>query len=283
MKSKSLIITLIVVLSCFVVALTGGLIFLLFRIDNFDFSFNFNDSSMELVDSIETNEVNKIYLNLNSTDIFIKKSENDKVVVEYYSNREKNPIISYSDNIISIDEDKYKDEYDSKCFVFCNINRKIVLYVPFDFETEFDINTKSGDIKSEVDLSNNVVSVSTMSGDVFLGNASNIDIRTVSGDVSLDSIVSSDVSTTSGDISIKNVSKMINIQTTSGDVLIDNLDIENESSIKTVSGDVVINHNKGNCYVDFKTTSGDERISRSDRKSDIVLKVRTTSGDISVD
>ena len=283
MKSKSLIITLIVVLSCFVVALTGGLIFLLFRIDNFDFSFNFNDSSMELVDSIETNEVNKIYLNLNSTDIFIKKSENDKVVVEYYSNREKNPIISYSDNIISIDEDKYKDEYDSKCFVFCNINRKIVLYVPFDFETEFDINTKSGNIKSEVDLSNNVVSVSTMSGDVFLGNASNIDIRTVSGDVSLDSIVSSDVSTTSGDISIKNVSKMINIQTTSGDVLIDNLDIENESSIKTVSGDVVINHNKGNCYVDFKTTSGDERISRSDRKSDIVLKVRTTSGDISVD
>jgi len=283
MKSKSLIITLIVVLSCFVVALTGGLIFLLFRIDNFDFSFNFNDSSMELVDSIETNEVNKIYLNLNSTDIFIKKSENDKVVVEYYSNREKNPIISYSDNIISIDEDKYRDEYDSKCFVFCNINRKIVLYVPFDFETEFDINTKSGDIKSEVDLSNNVVSVSTMSGDVFLGNASNIDIRTVSGDVSLDSIVSSDVSTTSGDISIKNVSKMINIQTTSGDVLIDNLDIENESSIKTVSGDVVINHNKGNCYVDFKTTSGDERISRSDRKSDIVLKVRTTSGDISVD
>lgn len=283
MKSKSLIITLIVVLSCFVVALTGGLIFLLFRIDNFDFSFNFNDSSMELVDSIETNEVNKIYLNLNSTDIFIKKSENDKVVVEYYSNREKNPIISYSDNIISIDEDKYKDEYDSKCFVFCNINRKIVLYVPFDFETEFDINTKSGDIKSEVDLSNNVVSVSTMSGDVFLGNASNIDIRTVSGDVSLDSIVSSNISTTSGDISIKNVSKMINIQTTSGDVLIDNLDIENESSIKTVSGDVVINHNKGNCYVDFKTTSGDERISRSDRKSDIVLKVRTTSGDISVD
>ena len=282
MKSKSLIITLIVVLSCFVVALTGGLIFLLFRIDNFDFSFNFNDSSMELVDSIETNEVNRIYLNLSSTDVFIKKSENDKVVVEYYSNREKNPIISYSDNIISIDEDKYRDEYDSKCFVFCNVNRKIVLYVPFDFETEFDINTKSGDIKSEVDLSNNV-KFSTMSGDVFLGNVSDIDILTISGDVSLDSIVSSNVSTTSGDVSIKNVSKMVNIQTTSGDVLIDNLDIENESSIKTVSGDVVINHNKGNCYVDFKTTSGDERISRSDRKSDIVLKVRTTSGDISVD
>lgn len=283
MKSKGLIITLIIVLSCFVVALTGGLIFLLFRIDNFDFSFEFNDSNMNLVDSIETNEINKIYFNLNSTDIFIKKSENDKVVVEYYSNREKNPIISYSDNIISIDEDKYRDEYDSKCFVFCNINRKIVLYVPFDFENIIDINAKSGDIRSDIDLSKNNVKFSTMSGDVFLGNVSDIDIKTVSGDVSLEKAFNLNVSTTSGDIKIKSVSNMVNLNTVSGDVLINSLDIKDESSIKTVSGDVTISNNEGNCYIDFKTTSGDERISKSDRKSDIVLKVRTTSGDISID
>ena len=86
----------------------------------------------------------------------------------------------------------------------------------------------------------------------------------------------------SGDVDLDNASRAFDIKTTSGDVKIGYLNIETESTIKTVSGDVVVNSNEVNCYIDTDTTSGDIRVKKSDRKSDIVLKINTTSGDIRV-
>ena len=70
--------------------------------------------------------------------------------------------------------------------------------------------------------------------------------------------------------------------TTSGDIKIVTLNIDTESEINTISGDIEIDNNECNCYIDFSTISGDNHIKKSDRKSDLVLKVKTTSGDISV-
>lgn len=279
MRSKGLIITLIIVLSCFVLVLTGSLVFVLTKMDSFNFGFHFNDSNMELVDSysVDFREVDKIDLNLNSTDLFFEKSDNDKVLIEYYSNQEKNPKVLYSNSIISINE----DSFNNSCFGFCNINRKVVIYIPSEFINDIDIKTKSGDIKSDVSLSK--VNFSTMSGDVFLNDVSSSIISTVSGDVSLGMVNTTNISTTSGDVKLQNILDNLDINTISGDVFVSNLDIKINSNIKTVSGDVFITNNESNCYVDFKTTSGDSRINKSDRKSDIVLEVRTTSGDISVD
>ena len=278
MRNRSLIITLIVILSMFVFALTGGLILLLFRMDSFNFNFDFNDSNPVLVNSydVDYREVNKIYFNLHSTDVQIKKSDSDKVVVEYYSNQEKNPEIEFVDSILSIDE----SNYNLKCIGFCNSNRKIIVFVPSEYSNVVSIITKSGDIKSEIDLSN--INFSTMSGDVILNSGSNIDVSTISGDVLLGNVDSLSVSTTSGDIKTSGVSNYVNVKSTSGDVSIGKLSIKEDSNISTVSGDVSINNNESNCYVDVSTVSGDKNINNSDRKSDIVLKIKTTSGDISV-
>ena len=58
--------------------------------------------------------------------------------------------------------------------------------------------------------------------------------------------------------------------------------IDSNSSIYTVSGDVDVNNHKNNFYVETNTKSGDVNINKIDRKSDIVLSIKTTSGDINV-
>ena len=281
MSNKSLTITLIVILSVFALVITGGLVFILVKGEDFRFVIN-NDVAvnMNLVDSYETKieEVDKIYLNLVSTDVEIKESENEKILLEYYSNKENNAKIEYSNNTIKLDEQNYR----TTCIGFCNIRRKVILYLPKEYKNEIEIITVSGDINSEIDLTENKTKIETTSGDVKIKSVDNIDIKTISGDVKVENTKNIDVKTTSGDIEIKDVQETLNIKTISGDVTIDTLSIKEQSNINTTSGDVKIKTNETNCYVEVETTSGDKNINSSDRKSDIVLKVKTISGDISV-
>ena len=143
--------------------------------------------------------------------------------------------------------------------------KKVVVYVPNNYTGEYEFKLKSGDIKSDIDLSNN-----------------KLNIEAVSGDIALSKVGSSKITTTSGDIEIIELYKNTTIKTTSGDIKMDKLDINNNSFITTVSGDIEIDNNISNCYIDTDTISGDQKIKNSNRKSDIVLKVKTVSGDINV-
>lgn len=224
---------------------------------------DFRHIEPKLVDSkeISYNDVTSINLSLISTDIIIKKTEGEVIKVEYYSNNDRNPSIEIVDNVIKIEE----DEFNSACIGFCNINRKAILYIPSQYAGAYNFVTISGDIDSEIDMTNNQVIITTVSGDIKLNEVNNIS-----------------TTTTSGDVNIKNIIGQINAITTSGDIKIETFNINTESSINTVSGDIEIDNNECNCYVEFSTISGDNHIKKSDRKSDIVLKVKTTSGDISV-
>ena len=263
MNNKNLTIILIVILSFFVIVLTGGLVFLLNNGTGFKFNFDFEDKELKLIEEIEknTDEVNKLYFNVYSTDIKIVKSENDKLLVKYFSNRDNNSKIEYSNNTIIVND----DDYDVSCVGFCNTRRRIVVYVPNLFTDDFEIITKSGDVVSEVNL-----------------NSNNVKITTLSGDVKLSDTGITSISTSSGDVLINNVNVETNISTSSGDVLIRKLNIKNNSNVSTSSGDVIIRNNDSNCYIDASTVSGDQLITNSNRKSDLVLKIKTSSGDISV-
>lgn len=266
MKNKRLtiILILIVILSAFVITLTSGLVLSLIDNNNFNFSFNFINPKMKLVDSYETdiNEINRVYLNLQSTDIEIKKSTNEKLLIEYYSNRDNNAKIEYNDNLVKVDE----DNYNVSCFGFCNSRRKVVVYVPTTYTGKFDFNTKSGDVNVDADLSNNKVNMYVMSGDIYLGIVGDINASTISGDIRVDKIIKSAI-----------------LKTTSGDILVKKLEIKENSKINTISGDVFISDNQSNCYVDASAVSGDIKINSSDRKSDLVLQIKVISGDINVD
>ena len=260
MKNK-VAIALIIVLSVFVILLSGFMVYLLTGGSNIKLDFMFGNKSMILVDSYNTEalNVNKIYLNLNSTDVEINESIDGNIKVEYYSNRDNNAKIEYNDGVITVDEEKY----DTSCIGICNTRRKIVVSVPVDYKTNYELKLKSGDVRSTMDLSDNNITISTMSGDIKLNKVSNISMSTMSGDVEVNSI--------SGNTAIS---------TMSGDVRIYEFNILSNSSISTMSGDVKISH-LSESYVETTTKSGDIKVSNIDRKSDIVLKINTISGDIS--
>ena len=314
MKSKGAIITLISFLSLLAIGLIVGMVLLMKG--KFDFSFDFGkNKNMKLVDSYETKveNINKFDFNLYSTDVEVKESTNDTIKVEYYSNKKKNATIKQEGNTIVVNE----EETGNYCIGICFNNRKIVLYVPSNYLGTYDFKTASGDIKFEADASKNNIDIETTSGDVLYASAGDINITTTSGDIKgevsnktkivttsgdikltettedsefsttsgdiyIKKITKTTIATTSGDVKLDKVTKSMNIKTISGDVIIGTLKMTSNSSVKTTSGDVRVSNNESNCYVEFDSTSGDKYINKSDRKSDLTLKVTTTSGDLTV-
>ena len=107
MKNKGLVITLISFLSVIAIGLIVGMILLM--TGKFDFGFDFGGKkNMKLVDSYEAKveDINKIDLNLYSTDVEIKESTDELIKVEYYSNKEKNADIKQEGNTIIVNEEE---------------------------------------------------------------------------------------------------------------------------------------------------------------------------------
>ena len=260
MNSKNVIITLIIVLSLFAIGLTSVMIMVIRNSSNFNFVFSLRGSKAKLVESTEydTDMIDGINVSTYSTDIEIRNS-NDKIKIEYYSSSEKNPKIMMENRVVIIDE----KEDEVSCVGICDTNRKVVIYLPTSYTGSMDFVTKSGDIDSRILLKN--ASINTASGDIELKEVNNITIKTVSGD-----------------IEIYSVENFINAKTTSGDIEIQNFNIEKNSILESVSGDIEISNNICNCYVDAHTVTGDIHLNKSDRRSELEVKIKTTSGDIDV-
>lgn len=253
--SKGIKIFFICILSIICIALAITMVFLIKN--------NWGKVNLNLIDSYEAevDSVEKIDIKVGSADIEIKESSNDKILVEYYSNKDNNIRIEYKDKKIVFD-----DTGRSEFHLFNIVNKKVVVYVPKAYIGEFELKLGSGDTKSEADLSTNKVRITTGSGEVKLEKT---------GDV--------DISTSSGDVKIDEVNQKADIRVSSGEVYINRLKINDNSKITASSGNITIRNNESNCYVETEVSSGDVKVNRSDRKSDIVLKIKTSSGNIKVD
>ena len=299
MKNKKILIFLIVFLSITCIALVFGMILIINKDINFSFGFSLGSQNLKIVDSFdaEAKSISMLDLKVSSTDIELKGSTNNNLKIEYLSNKEDTNVIKKDGNKVYIEEDDFK----TICIGICSNQRKVIVYIPTSYNGNINISSRSGDIASSLEIIENEVNVSTTSGNIAFNNATNISMTTTSGDISLNNtnmaklsttsgdikitgeVNSLDVTTTSGDVEVKKINKNANINTTSGDIDITQLAITDISSFETVSGDIVIYNNSSDCYIDYKTHSGDSKINKSDRKSDIVLNVHTTSGDIRVD
>ena len=260
MNNKNIIITLIIVLSFFAIGLTSVMIMVIKNSSDFNFVFSLRGSKAKLVESSEydTDMIDGIKITTYSTDIEIRESS-DKIKIQYYSSSRKNPKIMMENRIVTIDE----KEDEVSCVGICDTNRKVVIYLPTSYAGLLDIVTKSGDIDSRTLLKN--TNINTTSGDIELKEVSNVNIKT-----------------TSGDVEIYAVENFINVKTTSGDIEIQNFDIKENSILESVSGDIEISNNLSNCYVDTHTLTGDIHINKSDRRNELEVRIKTTSGDIDV-
>ena len=235
------------------------LVLFMFAFIRSDFKFSNMTAKLMRDEEYELKEISKINIDVTSSDIKIYESEDDKIKVKIYSDEKDNIKIVEDEKELSI----INKQKGAVCFGFCFGNRRIELYVPKTYEGAFKIKATSGDIISNITTFNDY------------------DIKVTSGDIQIDNVKALTGKATSGDIEIERLDSYINFQTTSGDINIDLVTLTKNSSIKVTSGDIEINK-VTNAYVDASVKSGDVSVSNNDRKAEFELKIKTTSGDVTV-
>ena len=293
MKNKKLIITLIILLSFIAIAL---IIFFIGLIKN-DFKLpyfksNYNVSNKLVIDKNYNQLFDKINLDLDEADVYIKKSQTKDTRVAIYGNKE-NITISNDNNTLEI---KLKKE---KCIGFC-FNKKISkvnIYLPTDYDKEININNNYGNIKIEefnkaimnitedcgdVEIqSANIANIKNKYGDININKVNISKIEEDCGDVFINTVNSVTVKNSYGEIEITNINKYLNIKNDCGDIELGNVNLTKNSYIKNDYGDIEIDYTN-KIFIDATTDLGDVEVKDNFNKSDITLKIKNDCGDINV-
>lgn len=294
MKNKGLIISLITLLVIISIAL---IIFMICMMNNkinfFNFHFHTKVSDELVIDQVYNNDYSKIDIDSTASNIYIKKSSDDKIKVLVYDDK-NNASITDTNNQLKINLNG------KKCHGFC-LNTtigKIEIYLPDGFNGRLDIVNNYGDISiDEINANINIdedcgnvkidsandIDIKSSFGNIDIKNANKIKIKTSAGDVDIGDVNDVKIESDFGDINIKSVSSYINIDQDCGDVVIDNVNIDSNSSINSDLGDVKIGSTNA-IYIDAKTDLGNVKINRNNYKdvNTIILKIENDCGDISV-
>lgn len=297
MNKKTLKIILIIFLSILVIILS---IFFANILTNKNFRFryfNFKEHkiSKELVFNQEYETIfNNIKINSNSSDIEIKKSMESKIKVIIYGDKDEFEVETSDQTLDIISSSK-------KCVGFCfNITiAKIEVYIPSSYEGKINIKNSYGDVN--IDSFDNLILDATLdAGDIDIdslksgkiknsyGNIKikehikDIEIEEDCGDVEISEVDRIKLQNNYGDINIEKVNEYLKIEEDCGDIEIDSLNLEENSSIQNNYGDIKIG-STNKIYIDAKTSLGDNKINNNYQKSDIVLKIDNSCGDIIVD
>ena len=307
MKNRTAVIKIIIfgVLSLLLIFL---MIFMVF------FKRSFSNKKYELLydEEFSASLVKKLDLNIDDADIEIVYSNNDNLKLQIFDqDKESFSVKNQEDSLkVYLKKDWH---FFSLCFGNC-YNRKVILYLPENYEGYINLDGVNGDINidkfanlnGKIDtVSGDVkithmkdLSVKTVSGEVLIEKSINLDVETISGDIDLYDSGKIKISTVSGEISVRSVEELrgrstsgdldvldlqglIEFNTTSGEVEINRMFLKENSSISSISGDVQIKLVTP-IYIDASTTSGDKDIYQNDRNSNVTLKISTTSGDIEV-
>jgi len=254
--------------------------------------------------TFEAQEINKIFVDIVSTDINVISTNEEEIRVHLYGEVSTNKKMELPSLVAYQSGDELRIEIIQTKTILIGISiwrTKLDIYIPEDSIETLEMDTVSSDTSiSELKL--NEFNFKTVSGD-FKGEslfASELKLGLISGDVNLKDYTGNiDVKVISGDVVLENGSQNENIEvvTVSGDVYVEQEDSSN-MNIKTTSGDIEINLSEdARFYLRAKTVSGHienrfpikitsssrrdlEGLVGSDEKE---IAVGTTSGDINVD
>lgn len=263
-------IFLIVLLSIIVI---GLIMFLVGFIVN-GWSFDFIFGKTKLVETKEFDSINNLTINTNIPDVYIKESTDGKVKVELYSK-------SYKEKEIKNTNEELNVTLKENCFLFCFFNKsRINVYLPKDYEKNIVINGSTSDIELD-SYANSNVTIKVSTGDVTLKEVKTATIKLSTGDTKIDKVNDVSISASTGDIEIGTITNSLDISTSTGDIDIREININKNSNIKASTGDVTIKKTNS-IYVEGDASTGDVNINNNNRKSDIELKIKTSTGDIDV-
>ena len=271
--NKKLSIVLAIIYGIIVIGLIVGVVLLISN--NFSFG-GFGGKDMKIIASEEYDEIGKLNINAKTADIFVKTSKDNKIKVEVYSARDEKASIVNSEEELNVTLEE------SNCFLFCwfRKNSKIEVYLPSEYTNDITIKSTTGDIEMD-DFASSDVNITVTTGDIKLKSVNNATLKATTGDITVVSVndIIADLST--GDVVISKVNNYLDLSTSTGDITISTANLTKNSNISTSTGDVKIS-TINDVYVDAKSSTGDSNINNNNRKSDIELKIKTSTGDIDV-
>ena len=295
MKKSSKII-LIVILSILAIILISILVFLLINNKRYNTKLFNMCSTLIYQNEFNLEEINNINISLESEDIeFRQNNESNKIEITAYGIEGENLKEDLKDGELNISNGN-----NVLCFFCFDLDEKIIVNLPNEYDKKITLKTSSGDIDlKNVNTKKSNIEMQTSSGDINVKNANEASLKSTSGDINIDEcsigyisttsgkidvgqINEANLESTSGDIEVENIKEKCNIKATSGKIKVNNSTINQNSEITAASGDITI-VNESDIYYNTETVSGDVKIEKNnDRKSEIELKLKTTSGNINV-
>ncbi|WP_404431349.1 DUF4097 family beta strand repeat-containing protein [Sutcliffiella horikoshii] len=247
------------------------------------FSFNFNTTPIEQVETVSGSEAENIEIRATSADIKVVSVDREDIYAKLSGdvsekNKDKYKLkVKEVDGNVHIEVEQPKMEFQFGTNI---TNLKLEVEVPERTYTELSTYSTSSDIqmsglrvvslKTEVTSGNISVegitvtdsySINLTSGNVHIEDtiANDITIEGTSGDITFQEVLADvQVETTSGDINVWGVQGNIALETTSGDIEIDNERVTGNLEVEVTSGDVRVQFDESptSLTVDFKGGSG---------------------------
>ena len=273
MKNKGIKIVLIIILAILVIALVNFMIYAIINRNN-DYSVKFSliafgDNTEKIFEKeYEPEELDKINVDVLSSNVIIEKADVDKIKVTAYGEKDEKINETINNNELSITKSK------TKVFIFAMLywcDEKIIIQVPNECDEEFNIHTSSGDIAAP-NLENNVINFETSSGKIECGNINNGNFKSSSGDITVGSGNEITIQTSSGSIKAGDFNKL-SAEASSGDVEVGKV---GESTIKTSSGKMLVESAK---RLQAEASSGEMDINTIEEYCNLI----TSSGSIEID
>lgn len=222
-------------------------------------------------------DIKELKINSRRSDIEIKNTKEEQIKVIIYGSTKEKATSYIKNNILNISKNIEK----RICFGLClHEEDKIVVYLPKQIKSTLEIQNQSGDIIIEK-LPNLELKINNTSGNIEIEKVNKSNITTISGDILLNETSIATLRSKSGEIEIKQISDFANIETTSGDIEVMNFNMLRNSSMKTTSGNITI-LSINDIAILSHTKSGDLRIKESNKEAKSILKVYTTSGNITI-
>lgn len=294
MKNKSLLITLIIVLSIIALVVLSLLVFLLTGSKRFGY-FNFGSSVSEELVLEESYEpgFEQIVVDASSATIEVKSATDEQIKLFIYGDKDRVKVDTKSGKLLITLKGK-------KCFGFCFNQKidKVELYIPNTFAKDLEINNDYGDItigdfpqahiSVEEDYgdvfiqSGNEVKVENNYGDIEIEEANIAHVKESAGNVTIGKVQDAIVHNNFGDIKVQEVLHFMDIKQDCGDVKIEKAILNKDSKIENHLGDIKIGETN-EIYIEAKTSLGDTKIKQNNHKADVTLQIENSCGDIKVD
>ncbi len=293
MKNKKWIITLIILLSIVMVALSIFFVGLLQSDFKFKgFRIGLQISNEMILDKTYEDKFNNIVIDATTSEIFIKRSDTENIKAVIYGEKDYTAVETNLNSLnVKINE---KD-----CVVFCfnQKSAKVEIYLPKEYDGKIDLKNDYGDIfideflNANIDieedcgnvkiLGGNIIKVDNNYGDIRIEKANELTINEDCGDVIVSDTNDATVKNNYGDIKIEAINNFFRLENDCGDTELNNINLNKDSYIKNDFGDIEIG-NTNELFIDAKTDLGKVKINNNYNKSDITLKIENDCGDIKV-